>query len=140
MLTVGLNLRRASVLSAMNRRFRIVERRIGRAALDEVLENNIDWLLIRSREHRASLMRPSDVARFVSQEENADIEEIDLHNIPGKRIDAYPIHVRASLQEAFDMVNRNETEALIVERNVTGSRAITYGVLTREAIDGTYRP
>ncbi len=133
-------LRRASVLSAMNRRFRIVERRIGRAALDEVLENNIDWLLIRSREHRASLMRPSDVARFVSQEENADIEEIDLHNIPGKRIDAYPIHVRASLQEAFDMVNRNETEALIVERNVTGSRAITYGVLTREAIDGTYRP
>jgi CIC family chloride channel protein len=133
-------LRRASVLSAMNRRFRIVERRIDRASLEEILENKIDWLLIRSREHRASLMRPSDVARFLNQEENADLEEIDLHNIPGKRVDAYSIHVRASLQEAFDMVNRNETEALIVERNVAGSRAITYGVLTREAIDGTYRP
>ena len=133
-------LRRASVLSAMNRRFRIVERRIGRAELEDILETKIDWLLIRSREHRASLMRPSDVARFLSQEENAELEEIDLHNIPGKRVDAYAIHVRASLQEAFDMVNRNETEALVVERNVTGSRAITYGVLTREAIDGTYRP
>ena len=133
-------LRRASVLTAMNRRFRIVERRIERAELEEILETKIDWLLIRSREHRASLMRPSDVARFLSQEENAELEEIDLHNIPGKRVDAYAIHVRASLQEAFDMVNRNETEALVVERNVTGSRAITYGVLTREAIDGTYRP
>ena len=38
------------------------------------------------------------------------------------------------------MVNRNEAEALIVERSVVGSNAITYGVLTREAIDGTYRP
>ncbi|MES1931682.1 chloride channel protein [Salinisphaera shabanensis T35B1] len=133
-------LRRASVLSAMNRRFRIVEPKIDRAALDEILENKIDWLLIRSREHRASLMRPGDVARFLNQEENDQIEEIDLYKIPGKRMDAYSIHVRASLQEAFDMVNRNEAEALIVERNVVGSNAITYGVLTREAIDGTYRP
>ncbi|MES1939889.1 chloride channel protein [Salinisphaera sp. T5B8] len=133
-------LRRASVLSAMNRRFRIVEPKIDRAALDEILENKIDWLLIRSSEHRASLMRPSDVARFLNQEENAHLEEIDLYKIPGKRMDAYSIHVRASLQEAFDMVNRNEAEALIVERNVVGSNAITYGVLTREAIDGTYRP
>ncbi|MBS61446.1 chloride channel protein [Salinisphaera sp.] len=133
-------LRRASVLSAMNRRFRIVEPKIDRAALDEILENKIDWLLIRSREQRASLMRPGDVARFLNQEENDDIEEVDLYKIPGKRMDAYSIHVRASLQEAFDMVNRNEAEALIVERNVVGSNAITYGVLTREAIDGTYRP
>jgi CIC family chloride channel protein len=133
-------LRRASVLSAMNRRFRIVEPKIDRAALDEILENKIDWLLIRSREQRASLMRPSDVARFLNQEENDEIEEVDLYKIPGKRMDAYSIHVRASLQEAFDMVNRNEAEALIVERSVVGSNAITYGVLTREAIDGTYRP
>lgn len=133
-------LRRASVLAAMNRRFRIVERYISRDALEEVLETKIDWLLIRSREHRASLMRPGDAARFLSQEENAELEEIDLHEIPGKRVDAYSIHVRASLQEAFDMVNRNEAEALIVERGHTGGRAITYGVLTREAIDSTYRP
>ncbi|GAB3674524.1 chloride channel protein [Salinisphaera aquimarina] len=133
-------LRRASVISAMNRRFRIVERRINRAALDEILANNLDWLLIRSGENRASLMRPSDVARFLSQEANNQLEEIDLQDVPGKRADAYTIHVRASLQEAFDMINRNEADALVVERTTSSNRPITYGVLTREAIDGTYRP
>jgi len=133
-------LRRASVLSAMNRRFRIVERRVERAALTEILENNIDWLLIRSGENRASLMRPGDAARFLNQEENAALTEIDLGAIPGKRADAYAIHVRASLQEAFDLINRNEADALIVERTTYSSRTITYGVLTREAIDGSYRP
>jgi CIC family chloride channel protein len=133
-------LRRASVISAMSRRFRIVERAMDRAELEQILDTNIDWLLIRSREHRANLMRPSNVARFLGQEENADLEQIDLLEIPGKRIDAYAIHVRASLQEAFDMINRNETEALIVERSISGGRTVTYGVLTREGIESTYRP
>ncbi|WP_353248243.1 chloride channel protein [Salinisphaera sp. T31B1] len=133
-------LRRASVLSSMNRRFRIVERRIDRATIAEILENNIDWLLIRAGENRASLMRPGDVARFLNQEDNADVSEIDLMEIPGRRADAYPIHVRASLQEAFDQISRNEADALIVERSSAGGRTITYGVLTREAVDGSYRP
>ena len=133
-------LRRASVISAMNRRFRIVERRITRGALDEILENNIDWLLIRRRDGRASLMRPGDVARFLSNAENADLTEVDLMEIPGQRADAYPIHVRASLQEAFDQIERNEADALIVERTGGSNRTITYGVLTRETIDGSYRP
>ncbi|ROO31378.1 chloride channel protein [Salinisphaera orenii] len=133
-------LRRASVISAMNRRFRIVERRITRGALDEILENNIDWLLIRRRDGRASLMRPGDVARFLSNAENADLTEVDLMEIPGQRADAYPIHVRASLQEAFDQIARNEADALIVERTGGSNRTITYGVLTRETIDGSYRP
>lgn len=133
-------LRRASVISAMNRRFRIVERRITRSALDEILENNIDWLLIRRRDGRASLMRPGDVARFLSNAENAELTEVDLMEIPGQRADAYPIHVRASLQEAFDQIERNKADALIVERTGGSNRTITYGVLTREKIDGSYRP
>jgi hypothetical protein len=38
------------------------------------------------------------------------------------------------------MINRNETEALIVERSISGGRTVTYGVLTREGIESTYRP
>lgn len=133
-------LRRASVMSAMSRRFRIVERVVARDELTQILETQIDWLLIRSREHRASLMRPGDVARFLSLEEHADLEQIDLLKIPGKRTDAYAIDIRASLQEAFDMINRNETDALVVKRSRHGGRSTTYGVLTREAIDSSYRP
>ena len=89
---------------------------------------------------RASLMRPGDVARFLSNAENADLTEVDLMEIPGQRADAYPIHVRASLQEAFDQIERNEADALIVERTGGSNRTITYGVLTRETVYGSYRP
>ena len=85
-------------------------------------------------------MRPGDAARFLSKDENAELTDIDLRAVPGKRADAYAIHVRASLQEAFDLINRTEADALVVERTTHSNRAITYGVLTREAIDASYRP
>jgi len=133
-------LRRASVLSAMNRRFHTVKPRMTRQALEEILAKKVDWLLIRSGDSRASLMRPGAVARFLNNEENADLEDIDLMNIPGQRSDAFPVHARASLQEAFDQLNRNEAEALVVQRTRSNGRTIIYGVLTRDAVHGTYQP
>lgn len=137
---ISQHLRRASVLSAMNRRLRIVEPRVQRKTLEKLLDSRIDWLVIRGAEARVRLMRPGDAARFLNNEDNADVEEVDLMNIPGQRHDAFPVHARASLQEAFDQLERNKAEALVVQRTRNNGKTVTYGVLTREAVSRTYRP
>ncbi|MES1942998.1 chloride channel protein [Salinisphaera sp. PC39] len=133
-------LRRASVLSAMNRRFARLPRQVSRTALEETLARNPDWLLVGGEENRASLMRPADVVRFLGSEDVPDEGDIDLIRIPGQRLDAVSVPLRASLQEAYDRLDQHEADALYVQRRGrTGADAI-YGVLTRAAIEGAYHP
>ena len=64
---------------------------------------------------------------------------VDLVKIPGERRRLASVHLRASLQEAWDTLREQEVEALVVERPTHKSQITVYGVLTREAVDGAYR-
>lgn len=135
-------LRRASVLNAMNRRFRVLDAKTTRGAVVEALDAGIDWLLIRPAEGRAQLMRPDELKRMLAEDETTDPDRaIDLMDIPAHRADAYPIDVRASLQEAYDQFESTEAEALVVQRatSLTGRRPTPYGILTPAAVAATYR-
>lgn len=136
-------LRRASVLSAMNRRFRVLDAQTSRGAIMEVLDAGIDWLLIRPAEGRYQLIRPDDLRRTLANENQDDDPgyTVDLMDIPAYRADTYPIDVRASLQEAYDKFEATEAEALVVQRtaSLTGRRPTPYGILTPATVAGTYR-
>lgn len=142
-------LRRASVLTAMNRRYRQVEPRLSRSALARIIDENMDWLLVRPAQARPFLMRPDELKRLLAQQaaenENAPTDdndpEIDLTDVPAHRADASAIDVRASLQEAYDQFEQSEAEALIVQRHSgSGSgRIVTYGILTPDSVAATYR-
>ncbi len=134
-------LRRASVLNTMNRRFRVLDAKTTRGAVADALEAGIEWLLIRPAEGRAQLMRPDDLKRMLAEDDGDPEREIDLMDIPAHRADAYPIDVRASLQEAYDQFESTEAEALVVQRatSLTGRRPTPYGILTPAAVAATYR-
>ncbi len=133
-------LRRISVTAAMSRRFKIVEQKLKTSELKEILAQKQDWLMMRNGENRAMLMRPADALRFLNLEENQTLEEVDLMNIPGQRREAVPIHIRASLQEAYDQLAKQETEALYVERRGIAGQNVTHGIITNEIIEGAYHP
>lgn len=151
-------LRRASVLTVMNRRYRQVESQLTRASLTELVEADVDWLLVRLKQGRAFLIRPDELKRLLARqaaeagaeaEGEPDTEDrsddaqttIDLANVPARRVDAFAIDVRASLQEAYDRFEQSEAEALIVQRESgSGSgRIVTYGILTPDNVAATYR-
>lgn len=133
-------LRRASVLNAMNRRFVRLPRQLSRAALEEALTGNPEWLLIKDQDTRAKLMRPADAVRYLGSGEAPEADTIDLLRIPGQRIDAVPIALRASLQEAYDRLEQQELDALYVQRLRAGGADTVYGVLTRNDIESAYHP
>lgn len=133
-------LRRISVTAAMSRRFKIVERKLKSAELREILAQKPDWLMMREGAERAVLLRPADALRFLNQEENKTLETVDLMNLPGQRLEATPIHMRASLQEAYDALAKPDTEALYVERRGVAGQQVAHGIITSQIIEGAYQP
>ena len=61
-----------------------------------------------------------------------------MNRFPANRLQAGPIHLRATLQEAYDTLERTEAEALYVQRRVRGDQRTIYGVLTRQSIEQAY--
>lgn len=133
-------LRRASVLSAMSRRFARVPKKVERSVLDGALSKNPEWLLIGTEEARTTLMRPAEIVRYLGSEAAAGADRIDLGRIPGQRLEAEPIALRASLQEAYDLLDQRKVDALYVRRRRDKQADLVYGVLTRDAIESAYHP
>ena len=60
-------LRRASVLTTMNRKFRVLDAQTTYATVSRALAAKIDWLLIRPEEGRLQLMRPDELGRALAE-------------------------------------------------------------------------
>ena len=133
-------LRRISVTAAMNRSFRIIERKVATRKLRDMLAQKLDWLVVRAGEGRVTLLRPADALRYINQEDHKNLEQVELGNIPGKRLEAVPIHLRASLQEAYDQLAKKEVEALFVQRRGIGGQSVIQGIITQDTIEGAYHP
>lgn len=133
-------LRRISVAAAMNRKFVQIEADPTPDALNEALAKKPDWLMLRVGENRAILMRPAEVQRYLKLETNHELENIDLIEIPGQRLEAVPINLRASLQEAYDLLNKQENQALYVQRNDRSGGTTICGLITQDTIESAYHP
>ncbi len=149
---VSQSLRRISVMAAMSRRFVRAEPRLGLAQARALLAEHPDWIIVapegapRFALAAADLLRacnaleqPGETEREGTEDEAREEPTVDLVKIPGERRRLASVHLRASLQEAWDTLREQEVEALVVERPTHKSQITVYGVLTREAVDGAYR-
>ena len=64
---------------------------------------------------------------------------IDLMAIPAERWQAQPIHLQASLQEAWERFENDGVEALVVQRMNAPGISRSYGVLLPEMVERAYR-
>ncbi len=141
-------LRRVAVPAIMERSMQSVPRLLGREAVDQVLAAKPKWLLIAgSSGGPVALMLTADLVRFLEEKEPPDegVEgevappDIDLLDIPAKRRDVAPVPFQATLEEALNLLESSQAEALYVrQRSVYGS-AVSTGVVLKADIDSYYR-
>lgn len=139
---VSQSLRRVSVVSTMDRSLSVTGLSVTRAQAEALVADNPRWILARRDDGRSGYLLPTaDLARFLESDDCKDLDADDtvtLTRFPAQRLQAGPIHLRATLQEAYDTLERTEAEALYVQRRVRHDERTIYGVLTREAIEQAY--
>ncbi len=138
-------LSRVSVPAVMERSLVRTYRMVSRERASALLEGNPVWILIeRSTDDKPTLaLKAADLARWLiehgeSKDENSS-ELLDLLEIPGQRLDMAPIHLQATLSEAFARLNDQAVDALYVEHGNRPKQKRISGIITRGAIERYYR-
>ena len=139
---VSVALSRIGVVGTMNKSFVRSDAIIDRNQAAAVLKSRPGWILINGEESPAALLRAVDLAGYVDREETnggSDMQSIDLMEIPGKRLETHAVHIRATLLEAREILDRSSVEALYVQRQIAPGIHHIYGILTREMIESAYQ-
>jgi len=134
-------LRRVGVASVMERNFARVASVIEAEAARAVLSGNPVYLLIEAEGGSRLLMPAVDLARHMESMAGAGgvAPTIDMLAIPGQRSQVGSINLQANLQEAWEIFERGEAEALVVERMTAPGIYRPYGVLTPDKVEKSYR-
>jgi hypothetical protein len=134
-------LRRIGVGSVMERGIARVGAVIDPAAARALLASNPLYLLIDAKEDEPELVMPAvELAKYLeSLSAEGASTTIDLRQIPGERLLSQRIDLRANLQQAWEMFERDAVEALVVERMTAPGIHRVYGVLTRDTVERAYR-
>jgi hypothetical protein len=131
-------LRRVGVASTMERQFARLPRSAPRTQCEQALTAQPRWLVVDIDEATRVLMPAVDLARALEEDANAE-GPIDLLALPSRRLELAPVPFQASLQEALEVMERSQAEALYVERVVAPTIRRIEGVLTRAGIESAYR-
>jgi CIC family chloride channel protein len=134
-------LSRVAVPAVMERSLARTQRKISREQAQALLEDKPTWLVItRSNEEKTPIaLKAADLARVMLDEHWADEESFDLLEIPGQRLDLAPIHLQATLNEAFERLNEYGVDALYVQHTTAPMIQKISGIITRDAIESYYR-
>jgi CIC family chloride channel protein len=130
-------LRQVGVAAVMNRSFAQLSPRVERPVAEQALADKPRWLLLCGNDAPAQLMPAVDLVRAL--QEQPELTELDLLEIPAGRLSAAPIDFQASLQEAQEELHRSGADAIYVTRLTVPGLPRVYGVLTRDDILSGYR-
>jgi H+/Cl- antiporter ClcA len=139
---VMMALRRMGVASIMDRSFVQAPRQIDQERARQLLKEKPRWILVSEEKEPVAILAAVDLAAWLEQhpeEEEGEEEPIDLLKIPGRRLQVAPAHLRETLQEAMESLQRGKGEALYVRRMTAPGFYRIYGILTREQIESAYR-
>jgi H+/Cl- antiporter ClcA len=128
-------LRRISVASAMQRKFKQLPSLVSREQAIDALASNPEWVLI-TNEKPVALMPAADLARVITDE---SVSEIDLLEIPASRKNVYKVGLHSSLAQAAKLLNENQVESLYVSRFNASGKEHTHGILTKQMIESHYQ-
>ena len=59
--------------------------------------------------------------------------------MPGQRVDSVQISIRATLQQALEMMDTHQVDLLYVGQSTVAGITSVQGVITRQKIDSYYR-
>ena len=143
-------LSRVSVPAVMERSLERTPRMVTRERARGLLSRNPIWILIeRSSDDKPTLaLKAADLARWLMEDESRERDDavegipqedlIDLLEIPGLRLELAPIHLQATLSEAFERLNDQAVDALYVEHGNRPKQKRISGIITRGSIERYY--
>ncbi len=136
---IAQSLRRFAVASVMNQNFAIVKADLGIEQAKNIIKQKPQWLVL-IRETKNLLMPAADLARFIEENEESEAD-VNLLEIPSKRLQLAPVLQQATLQEALKLLieSEAEAEALYVIRPIGTAADRIYGIVTRQDIEQSYR-
>jgi CIC family chloride channel protein len=130
-------LRRIGVASVMERRYASLTETVDHQQALDALANEPRWILITRDQQPFAIMPAADLAR--EMQEHPEETAYSLTEIPAERKDINAVDFQATLQEALEILNTQDAEALYVTRHTIPGISRVYGVLTRDDIDRSYR-
>ncbi len=139
-------LSRISVPAVMERNLTRTRRRLSYEQASALLDANPEWIIIeRSSDDKPALaMNAAHLARWLLEHTADDVlidaeGMFDLLEIPGERLELAPIHLQATLSEAYQCLNENPVDALYVVHGRRPDKPRISGIITRSAIERYYR-
>lgn len=134
-------LSRAGVTSLMRRNFMHHSRQITLEKARILLAEKPDWIVIEDVGEPKYILRPADLARHLEElaATTAEQQDIDLREIPGERWRLFPVHDRATLQEALLTMQQNNAQAVYIGRPAAPLMSEVAGIITRQDIDNFYQ-
>jgi len=129
-------LRRIGVASVMEKRYESLAETVDHQQALDALANEPRWILITRERQPQAIMPAADLARELQEHPQETV--CALSEIPAERRDVTAIDFQATLQEALEVLNANDAEALYVTRHTVPGIRRVYGILTREDIDRSY--
>jgi len=153
-------LRAVGIASAMDNKFSRLESIISVDDAELLIESKKDWLIINDKEGEVdSLMPVTELAKYLqtthaeldedtdkSEDEliqNDDLQtiEINLLEMPAKRLQLSPISLQANLMQAHDYFEEGKEALYVVFReDRVDAKSRVYGVLTTEDVEAAYLP
>jgi CIC family chloride channel protein len=128
-------LSRLGIAPVMDRRLVVLPRRLPKAEIEAALVEQPRWILLQdaTNDPPLALLPVADVLTELQTASAA--QEVDLLDIPAKRLQPAPIEIRATMREALDTMRKQGAEALyVVQTTAPGIRRF-YGVVTRADIE-----
>ncbi len=135
-------MRRVGVASIMNRRVQRYNHLIERDQAKDLLSKQPNWIVVDIKGQSTALLPALDLVRYLHESDSSKEpanQSIDLLQIPAKRLQVASIHLQATVDEALENLNKVQAEAVCVTQiTVPGIQRI-YGVVTKQALESSYR-
>jgi len=138
-------LSRVGVRSVMTTKFNSCQRNITVEAAKQLLTGHPRWIVIDEPESDIHILRAADLAQLFESppDDFAELLEddtatLDLLTIPGQRFKTLPLHHRANLFEARQLLQKSDYDALYIERPSSNRRQSVLGIITNQMIENYY--
>ena len=133
---VAQSLQRTGVAKAMSRDCSFLPRTTNIVDALKITSKNPQWICIQDGKTPIALVRGVDLIQYLQKEKTE--RNIDLMEIPAKRLQVSCIDVRATMAKARDVFKQENSEALCVTHWNSNSTRYVYGVLTRDQFEQLY--
>lgn len=134
---VSQSLRRIAVAGVMDRSVVLLKQHGVAQDLMAQLQDNPKWIVI-THEQDKTLLLAADLVRYI-QDRDQLAENIDLLAIPASRLELGKLYWQATLQEAYDLLEKSSAEALYVYRLPAPGVQRVDGIITSQHIEAGYR-